>query len=87
MLKNITLTPMQLYRLLNVIKELNPKLFRQIENETSGMSRVYCSYDEGGTYMLEFTDISYKPPILYKISWEPTSSIHNYIFYTTKRVD
>lgn len=86
-MKNITLTAMQLYRLLNAIKELNPKLFKRIENETSGMCRVYASYDGDGAYMLEFTDVSYKPPILYNIQWEPTSSIHNYIFYTTQRID
>lgn len=50
------------------------------------MCRVYASYDENGTYCLEFTDISYIPPKIYYVSWEPTSWVHNYIFYTTNKV-
>ena len=86
-MKNITLTALQIHRLLNAIKETNPTLFGEIENDTSKMCRVYASYDENGSYYLEFTDISYIPPKIYYISWEPTSWVHNYIFYTTNRVD
>lgn len=83
----ITLTVLQLHRLLNAIKETNSTLFDEIENDTSKMCRVYASYDGNGTYYLEFAGVSYIPMKRYYISWEPTSWVHNYIFYITKRVD
>lgn len=86
-METITLTVLQIHRLLNAIKETYPTSFSKIENDTSKMCRVYASYDGNGTYYLEFTDVNYSLPIIYYISWEPTSWVHNYIFYTTKRVD
>ena len=86
-MKNITLTVLQRYRLLNSIKETNPKLFSDIENDTSKMCRAYASYDGKGTYCLEFSDISYIPPKIYYVSWDVLNPVHNYIFYTTRRVD
>lgn len=86
-MKNITLTALQRHRLLTSIEVTNPTLFNQIENDTSKMCGAYASYDGNGTYQLEFTEISYIPPKIYNISWEPTSWVHNYIFYTTRRVD
>lgn len=85
--KNITLTTLQLCRLLNSIKETNPTLFSQIETDTSKMCGVYALYDGNGSYQLEFTNISYSPSKLYNISWEPASWVHNYIFYGTRKVD
>lgn len=43
-MKNITLTVLQLYRLLNAIKETNSTLFGEIENDTSKMCRAYAWY-------------------------------------------
>ena len=86
-METIMLTVLQIHRLLNAIKETNPTLFGEIENDTSKMYRVYASYDENGSYCLEFTDISYIRQKIYYVSWDTSDPVHNYIFYTTRRVD
>lgn len=64
-----------------------PRYHDEIFLDKSKMCGVYASYDGNGAYQLEFTNVSHIPTKLYNISWEPTSWVHNYIFYTTRRVD
>lgn len=79
--ENITLTALQIYRLISVIQHRDLELYNRLNSEVSKCYRLYSEYDGLNVYTLEFADCSFTPTRKYYFSWDVSNPVHDYILY------
>lgn len=79
--ENITLTALQIYRLISIIQHYDLDLYNKLNSEVSKYVRLYGEYDGLNVYTLEFVDCSFTPTKRYHFSWDVSNPVHDYILY------